>query len=360
MFDESSPKTGNDLLLVTGATGLVGSHVVQRAVEMGIRTRALLRPESDGRLLREWGVATAVGDLTDPESLAPACEGVTHIVHCAAKVGDWGPVEEYRAPNVRGLENLLAAADRTGALRRFVHISSLGVYPARDHYRTDESQPLQTTGIDGYTRTKIEAEQVIERQVAEQRLPAVILRPGFLYGPRDRTVLPRLLEKLAEGQVRFLGSGHRLMNNTYVGNLVEAVGRALERDEAIGQTYNITDGRLVSKREFLTTVARLADCAPPTRSVPLGVAKALAAVLEGTWKLLGRKEAPLLSQARVKFLGLNLDYSIDKARRELGYQARVDFDEGMRETIDWFRRQEQPAEDGARHAAVADEALAPR
>lgn len=329
----------NDRLLVTGATGLVGSHVVERARERDIPTRAFVRPSSDTRLLEEWRVETVTGDMTDPESLKSAVDGVTLIVHCAAKVGDWGPVEDYRDANVHGLEHLLSAAEATGTLRRFVHISSLGVYPARDHYGTDESQEPNTEGIDGYTLTKVEAERVIGEHIAENGLPAVILRPGFVYGPRDRTVLPRLLEKLRTGQVKYLGSGQQLMNNTYVGNLMDAVLAALESDEAVGRVYNVTDGRLVSKREFMTTTAQLAGYEPPTKSVPLGVARQVATGLEGLWKLLGKKEAPLLSKARFKFLGLNLDFCIDKARRELGYRPQTDFADGMEQTVNWFRRQ---------------------
>ena len=145
--------TDDDLLLVTGATGLVGSHVVEQARQQGFRTRALVRESSDTKLLDEWGVEKVVGDLTDSESLKAAVDGVTLIVHCAAKVGDWGPVGDYRTVNVQGLERLLIEAEQTGLLKRYIHISSLGVYQARDHYGTDESEQPNTRGIDGYTLT---------------------------------------------------------------------------------------------------------------------------------------------------------------------------------------------------------------
>ena len=331
--------TENDLLLVTGASGLVGSHVVERARRRGIRTRVLARASSKTQLLDGWGAETIIGDMSDPASLKAAAVGATVIVHCAAKVGDWGPVEDYRAVNVRALEDLLAVAASAGTLRRFIHISSLGVYPARDQHGTDESEPPSADGIDGYTLTKYEAEQVVLRQIREKGLPATILRPGFIYGPRDRTVLPRLLAKIRDKSFAFLGSGEQLMNNTFVGNLVEAVFAALETDESIGQVYNVTDGRLVSKREFVTTIATLAGYEVPKKQVPLPVARVLAKAMEGTWRLLGKKEAPLLSSARIKFLGLNLDFSIHKARRELGYNPQVEFADGMRQTIDWFREQ---------------------
>lgn len=329
--------TDRDLILVTGATGLVGSHVAQQARQRGHRVRALVRQPSLCADLQRWGVELTEGDMTRRDSLARAVPGATVIVHCAAKVGDWGPTDEYRTVNVHGLRDLLDAAESSGSLKRFVHISSLGVYPAVDHYGTDEFTPVSTTGIDGYTLTKVEAENLVREHIRDRHLPAVILRPGFIYGPRDRTILPKLLARLKNGGFKFLGDGRQLLNNTFVGNLVCAIFLAIEKDPAVGELFNITDGRLVSRREFIGTICEAAGLPTPTKCVPLPVAKTLARLMEALYRLLGKPEAPLLSSARIKFLGLNLDYSIDKARRLLGYDPPTDFREAMLETIAWCR-----------------------
>jgi len=330
--------TPQNLVLVTGATGLVGSHVAERLRSLGIPTRALAR-QSDVSLLHHWGVEVVPGDMTDPGSLAAAAKGATVIVHCAAKVGDWGPVEDYRRVNVDGLRSLLDAAQSAGALKRFVHISSLGVYPARDHWGTDETEPISLDGIDGYTRTKAESEKLLLDRARETGLPAVALRPGFIYGPRDRTVLPRILTKIREGKFKFLGSGEQLLNNTYVGNVVEAVLLAIRRDDVLGEPFNITDPRLVTKRQFIDAITGRAGLPEQTKSAPLPVARAAAKVLEALYRTLGKSEAPVPSMATVKFLGLNLDYSIDKARNRLGYDPPIGFDEGMDRTFEWLRSQ---------------------
>ena len=291
------------------------------------------------RLLDQWGIEKVEGELTDPASLIRAAAGATLVVHCAAKVGDWGPLDEYRSINVRGLGALLQAVESAGVLRHFVHISSLGVYEGRDHYGTDETVEPSTTGMDGYTLTKVEAEQLVLRHIREQKLPATIVRPGFIYGPRDRTVLPKLLVRLKAGQVKYFGSGEQLMNNTFVGNLVDVIFDVLAKPQTIGSIFNVTDGDPVSKRGFISEVATLAGYKLPQSAVPLGVARFLTTVSEKLYRLLGKKEAPLLSNARFKFLGLNLDFSIAKVRRELGYNPRVTFREGMRDTIDWFRQE---------------------
>ncbi|WP_437227141.1 NAD-dependent epimerase/dehydratase family protein [Planctomicrobium sp. SH661] len=328
----------DSLMLVTGGTGLVGSHVIERAVELGCRVRALVRPGSDVEFLRTLPVELFEGSLTDPSSLNRAVQGVTHIVNCAAKVGDWGPVTEYLQTNVEGLRALLDASLKSGTLQLFIHISSLGVYPATDHYGTDESAPVNSEGIDGYTLSKVESEKLFLQYVRERNLPGIVLRPGWIYGPRDRTVLPKLLENLKKQKVVYLGSGKQLLNQVYVGNLVDAVFQALPRTDLIGRVYNLTDGHLVSRIEFMETICQNAGLPAPKKKVPLPVARALAALMEGTYRTLGRKNAPLLSQARIKFLGLNLDYSIDRARRELNYESRVTFTEGMKRTIDWARQ----------------------
>lgn len=325
------------LILVTGATGLVGHHVVERAIAEGNAVRVLVRKPGDARDFTAQGVEAVTGDLGDASTLPEAVQGVDAIVHCAAKVGDWGPVSDYRKVNVEGLRGLLDAALATGALKRFVHVSSLGVYPARDHYGTDESEMPNADGIDGYTLSKFEAERLVLDYIREKSLPGVVLRPGFIYGPYDRTVLPKLLDRIQSGVFAYLGGKDKLMNNTYVLNLEEAIFLALNRDDAVGEVFNIRDPRLVSKGEFVETISQAAGYPLPKRTVPLGVAKFLATAMEGSARLFRKKQAPLLSKARIKFLGLNLDFSIEKAKRQLGYDPKFDFTGAMEETIQWFR-----------------------
>ena len=127
------------------------------------------------------------------------------------------------------------------------------------------------------------------------------------------------------------------MSNTYVEHLVDAIFLALFNEDALSQTYNITDVSLVSKREFISTIAELAEYPLPKKVVPLPVARNLARVMEGLWRFLGKKQAPILSQARIKFLGLNLDFSSQKAQQELNYQPQKTFQQSMSATIEWFR-----------------------
>lgn len=310
--------------------------MAERLAAEGHSVRALVRSLRDAGLLRDWGVELVEGDLCDPAAARRACEGVDGVVHCAAKVGDWGPIEEYRRVNVDALASLMDAAIDAGA-SRFVLMSSLGVYAARDHYGTDETEPLPDRHIDAYTQTKVEAEKLAQKYFKERKLPLIVLRPGFVYGPRDRTVMPRILANLRRRLVTYFGSRNKKINNVYVGNVVEAVLLALKPEAPLGEAFNVADGQTVTKKVFFERIADLAGLPRPLVTWPMWFARLVCGGFERLGRLFGF--APVLNNARLKFMGLNLDYSIEKARRVLGYEPPTSFDEGMQTTMDWLRRE---------------------
>jgi 2-alkyl-3-oxoalkanoate reductase len=319
-------------IFVTGATGLVGSHAVETALSRGHRVRALVRASSDCRWLDQWGVEKIKGDLADSDALHRGVAGADWVFNCAAKVGDWGTLDEFRRLNVEALRILLDAATEA-KVERFVHVSSLGVYQARDHFGTDETTPPAAEALDGYTRSKVEAEALALRYANAHGLPVAIVRPGFIYGPRDRTVLPKLVAALRSGKFFYFGSGNQILNCIYVKNLVHAIFLAAEVPEAVGQVFNLTDGEPVSKRQFVGRVSELAGLKPPNRRIPLWLAWTLAVLMERRAMRRGSMEPPLVNKARYKFLGLNLDYSIDKARKVLGYEPPYSTEEGLVEAM---------------------------
>ncbi len=331
-------------VLITGATGFVGSHVVEALARHGDRVRVLARPGVDTSFAESLGATVARGDLAEPATLPPAVEGCDVIVHCAAKVGDWGPVDDYRKVNVEGLRGLLDAV-LGKPLHRFVHMSSLGVYEARHHYQTDETEPLPDRHIDGYTQSKVESERLALQYHRKQQVPVTILRPGFVYGPRDRSVLPRLEDRLKERSVIYIARGKYALNTTYVGNLADAVLLAIDKPEAVGEVFNITDGEFVTKRRFFETVADGLNLPRPRGfpPVPVWLARFMANWRENVFRKNNKPHPPRITQAQLKFAGLNLDFSIAKARQKLGYEPRVLFDEGMKQTIEWYRAHDSKA-----------------
>ncbi len=324
----------DQLILVTGASGFVGRAIVRRLLTEGARVRVLVRsrtklteagfsPEQDARL------EVVEGDLLDGPVVRRCCEGVTAVVHAAAKVGDGGPPEEYLQVNVDAQRDLLASISWPGPLQKFVLVSSLGVYPATNHRGTDESAPISTTGIDPYTRSKAIAEREFVRWCHERKFPGVVLRPGFVYGPGDPTVLPRIIKRLRSGQFAFFGSGEQRLNNTWVENLVDAVMLSLKKATPPGEIFNITDGRLVTKKEFIGAVAKALGLPLPRKHIPLQLAWLLALSFDTIDRIMGGHGPKLVTMASWKFLGLDLCYSIDKAKRELGYSPKANFEDAM-------------------------------
>lgn len=323
--------------LITGATGFVGGHVAEACRQRDWPVTAIARSGSNINDLKQWGVNVLQGELSDPHLIRQAVLDTDVIVHCAAKVGDWGPVEEYRKVNVDCLRVLLDAC-KGQPLHRFVHISSLGVYAARHHYGTDETEALPKWHRDGYSQSKVEAEKLALSYYQDFGVPVTILRPGFVYGPRDKVVMRRLIENLRTGAVRYPGAkGQRALNTIFVRNLVDAVFLAVQNERAVGQIYNLTDGETVSKRRFIEKIADAMGLPHPHLMPPLWLAWVVTWCVEKLAKLRGAKEAPKFNFTRLKFLGLNLDFSIEKARRELGYGPRTSFDDAMYETLAWYK-----------------------
>jgi nucleoside-diphosphate-sugar epimerase len=320
-------------VLITGATGLVGRHFAKTAADAGYEVQAMVRANSDRTALDGIPVRFVEGDLAQPESLPAALADADFVVHTAAHVGDWGPPEKYRAINVVALEHMLHAVERVGRLKRWIQISSLGVYPARHHYGTDETVPPDLTGLDGYTQTKAEAEVVINRHVREHGLPAVILRPGFIYGPGDRHALKRIVDRILAGKMKFLGRGDRVLNNTAVKNLCDAILLAMEKPGILGETFNIRDERLVTREEFVNTVADYLGKPRPGRA-PEWLGRLIVGPVERIARARGRETPPFVTRAQIKFMTLNLDFSIAKAKRMLGYRPRVDFQEAIVAALD--------------------------
>lgn len=324
--------------LITGATGFIGGHLAEACAARGLPISSIARTGSDTALLERLGATIHRGDLVDADIIHKAVADAEVVIHCATKVGDRGPLEDYRPINVDALGRLLEAC-KSRPLKRFVHLSSLGVYEARHHYGTDETEPLPQEHMDSYTQTKVEADLLGQRYQRDQSVPLVVLRPGFVYGPRDRAVLPRLIKRLAEGRFHYLGGDQRALNTIYVGNLVEAIFLAVEKPQAVGQVYNLTDGEVVTKRRFVEAIAEGMGLPKPSQRLPYWLAALAVRLLRRQVRSAIRKgKKPLLTPAQFKFSQLNLDFSIEKARRELGYQPRVGFDQAIKETVAWYRK----------------------
>jgi len=324
--------------LVTGASGLLGSHVVQKLLAMGEPVRALVRPSSDTRLLDEWGVEKVLGDITDARSLVEAMKGAKRVYHVAAQVGDWGPWERFVAVTIDGTRNMLAAA-RQAKVQRFLHVSSISAYghPDGDGLVLDESAPL---GVNlhkwsYYSRAKVEAEKLVWQAHNAGDVPVTVVKPSWLYGPRDRASMPRLIRAIRTGKAKLIGDGANRLNLTYAGNEAEGCILAATNEKALGQSYNLAGDGAIQQGEYINKIAECLGCPPVTRKVPYNIARGAAFVMELFGHALGRKKPPLVTRYSVWLIGRRCFFSSEKARRELGWQPTVGYDEGIRLAVQW-------------------------
>jgi nucleoside-diphosphate-sugar epimerase len=323
---------------ITGATGLLGSHVAEQLAARGERVRALVRPTSDTDFLRQHGIELAVGDLHDPESLRRFVDGADIVYHCAAKVGDWGPWRLYQREVIDATANLLDAC-RTVGVGRVLHVSSITVYghPKPRAQLITEEEPLgQNLWVwDYYCRAKIQAEEVC------RQFPGAltIVRPGWMYGPRDRNTLPRVVKALRAGRVKLLGSGDNLLNILHAADAAQGAILAANRPAAAGEAYNLSSSGEITQRQLLNLLTDLLGLPRITKHVPLRLAFWIGFVSEVIGHVIRIKRPPHITRYGVSLVGRSTGFSTAKARTQLDWRPTVTVEDGLRETLEWFQRE---------------------
>jgi nucleoside-diphosphate-sugar epimerase len=325
--------------LVTGATGLVGSYIVERLIADGWSVRALVRDLRSADWLRALGAELVVGDVLDASAFTGAAAACDAIFHCAAAIlpesAEW---EAYRATNLDGTRHAIAAARAAGA--RLLQVSSVAVYGGASRYRdtpTDETvelPPLPETAF--YARSKRESEAMVLDAHRRGEIWACAVRPDVVYGKRDRQFVPRIAKVLSRGFFPLLGGGRSTLPIVHAGNVADGAVRAIAIDAAGGKAYNLANDYDVTVRDFL----RLASEGLRTRvrlvPIPMPLAKTvfkLVTLIVG----LARRGAPL-SQAggAVAFLSRNNPFSSERAKRELGWAPPVRPELGVPEAFRWW------------------------
>jgi nucleoside-diphosphate-sugar epimerase len=323
------------LNVVTGATGLLGSHLVEQLIGRGERVRALVRPGSDVRLLQQLGVQLFPGDLTEPASLPGLVEGADVVYHCAARVGDWGPWKSYQTHILDATRHLLAACRSVG-VGRVLHVSSIGVYGHlgdRDRPIT-ESEPLGQNPWfwDYYPRAKLLAERMCRRYPGA----LTIVRPTWLYGPYDRNTLPRVVKAVTAGRVAVIGRGDNKINIVYAGDVADGCIRAAEHPGAVGQAYNLSSLGELTQRQFIDRLTAELRLPSVRKHVSFLTAFWGGFLSECIGRAINLRRPPHITRHVVSLVGRSTRFSIDKARKELGWEPRVGVEEGMRRTLEWY------------------------
>jgi nucleoside-diphosphate-sugar epimerase len=332
---------GDRTAFVTGGSGFIGGRLIRRLSADGWTVRALARSSGSARAVEECGAEPVRGDLDDIESMRAGAEGCATAFHAAALVTEWGSDAAYEQANVIGTSNALQACHRAG-VSRFVNVSTVGVIQdGRSFSRADESTPLALHSPWGYSTTKARAEALVARW-SRPGFETVSIRPEFVWGPGDTTLVPAITEKVRAGQFVWISGGRHRVATSHVDNVVEALIRAAERGRG-GAAYFATDGEPPVFRDFLTRLMAAHGVEMPDRSIPLPVARAFAAGCEWAWRTFRLPGVPLLTRPALWIIGVESTVDDSRARRELGYAPVRTIDDGLAE-LDAMARPAAPAD----------------
>jgi nucleoside-diphosphate-sugar epimerase len=342
-------------ILVTGGNGFVGRHVVSALQERGESVRVLALPTEDTSALEARGMAVHRGDIREPDTLVTPMQGVDGVLHLAAMMDAWRPIEHYHAVNVAGTQNVCRAALAAG-VPRFVHMSSSSVYGMALGRPADERFPLAPFR-DPYPITKAVGDMVVQRMIVEDHLPAVIIRPDQIFGPGDRLHFGRMADRLRAGKGVVVGSGDNAVPFVYVTDVVQGLLLALDQERGVGQAYNITNDRPLTQKQLLQAIAREIGTRPPRLHIPYHALYAAGYAAERLATLTPSRRRPPITRLGVAFFGTDNRYAIDKARRELGYAPRVDLHEGVRLAAAWDRDRDRERPAGAPAAGCTPDGI---
>lgn len=321
-------------ILVTGATGFAGSHLTRRLLDEGRDVRILARTTSNIGKLELSGAEVVTGDVADMESVRRVVDGVDTVYHIAALFRKAGlPDSAYWQTNYEGTCNLLQASLDAG-VKRFVHCSTVGVLGNIENPPADESTPYNPGDV--YQRSKCEAEQEVLHFHREHGLSVVVIRPAGIYGPGDTRWL-KLFKSIARRRFVMLGNGETFIHMVYISDLVDAFRLAADSPNSVGKVYIAGGERYVNLNELARTIAKAVDVPAPKLHFPVKPVRILSGVCEDICRVL-RVEPPIFRR-RVDFFVKNRAFDISKAKSELGYQPKVDLDEGMRRTTSWYKEQ---------------------
>jgi nucleoside-diphosphate-sugar epimerase len=318
---------------LTGASGYTGGRLLTLLQQRGHEVSALVRPASITEELRGSGARLVFGGLGDAAAAERLVEDAAALIHVAAVYRTAGhPDGYYREVNVEGTRVLLEAAARAG-LRRFVHTSTVGVHGHVEKPPADETAPIAPGDI--YQETKAEAEALALEFGRARALPVAVVRPGAIYGPGETRLL-KLFRAIARGRYAVVGSGRTFYHPVYIDDLLEGFLLALERPEAAGEAFLVAGPRYVSQDDLADLIARHTGGRVLPFHLPAWPIQWAGDLCEALCVPLGIE--PPLHRRRVDFWTKSRAFSIAKARERLGYDPKVDLDEGIARTAAAYRQ----------------------
>lgn len=337
--------------LVTGATGLVGSYIIERLLDDGWSVRALARDPQHARAAIPGGNAVEIvpGDVLDQASFARAAIGTHVIFHAAAHIIVRGGWDRYRVTNVEGTQNAIAAAERSRA--RLLQVSSVAVYGGRARYeaarrgsRTTEETPLEPLPERAYyARSKRESEEMVLRAHTHGRIWATAVRPVVVYGRRDRQFVPRMARLMRRFPVPLLNGGRSVFGVVHAANVANGAVLAATSDVAGGRAYNLANDFDIDVRRFFELAGEGLGRRPFFLPMPLWAARGALRGVKAAARLLSGGRFSLVSNSAIDFIAEDNPFSSHRARRELGWDPRMHHEIGVPDAFRWWAEKQKGA-----------------
>ncbi|MDH7508852.1 MAG: NAD-dependent epimerase/dehydratase family protein [Methanomassiliicoccales archaeon] len=324
--------------LVTGASGFLGSHVVEKLCQRGEHVKILARKTSNLSAVRHLPVEVVYGDLHNVDSIMTAVADVDTIFHCAGSVKHIAPYGELYETNVMGTKNITIAAAKNG-VKRIVYASSLGVYGTRGEIGNDGSKELNPSKIkDNYCRSKAEAEIVFFKKCAELNIEGVALRPGVIYGPRDYTASYYWFKAVDEGETAIVGDGNARFPLIYVADLVEAFVNASERSGISGNAYDLDGPDRATLKRIYDLIAKELGKIPDYRYYSYTFSMFFAKLNQLKVRLTGDDRSVVISPFVVRLFGTDQPKpDCRRAQEDLGFAPKTSLEEGIKKTAEWYK-----------------------
>lgn len=312
-------------VFITGASGFVGGAAARYLIANGHTVSAMSRSEKSDAAILALGATPVRCDL---ESVVPAhMEGVDAVVHAAAFVESWGPKDAWFKANVLGTQAVLDAAKAAG-VKRFIHIGTEAAICHGQHIDgADESYPLAPNSPYPYCATKAQAEMRVRAANADG-FSTIVLRPRFIWGPGDTTLLPSVAAMAKAGKFTWIDGGRARTSTIHIDNLCHAIDLALTNGRG-GEAYFILDDGQISMKDMVTAMADTINLTLPDKSAPSWLLGGVAGACEGVWRLFGLKGEPPITRHVVMVMKCDCVLDGGKAHKELGYSPVISRDEGL-------------------------------
>lgn len=323
--------------LVTGGTGFLGKHIVERLVREGYRIRCVVRNQQKAEFLKSLGAELVVGDLTDPTICIHSVEGVDAVIHAAALIGGWGSSEEYERHNIITTRNILDAMYRW-QVQRLIYVSSVAIYGMQpEKLLVENSLPWQER--EPYCETKLACEELVRSYAAKNRMTATILRPAIIYGPHDSRFLPPIVQHIRRGTMMAIGKRNQGPPLVYVDDVTQFISIILPTQIASIEAYNLCSPEPVSWEEIIRQVGDRLGISVPVRRIPYRIAYSFGAILELLWKLFGATKPPLMTRFLAALIGLQYHFDSTKALSVSGFSGFTPFREALDKTMEWIEQE---------------------